>query len=136
MELRDRLATLRKERGYSLRELRGRIERETGEKMAISYLSSLERVGGAPSIETLTHIAAGYGLSVNALLAPVDLTGELSEDRYPQSLLDFVRTRGLDEDWLDALSSVQYRGERPDTEEEWAAVYGVLNLLSQRRAKR
>lgn len=133
MELKDRLAQLRRERGYTLRELRDRIEQETGERMAFSYLSSLERIGGTPSIETLMQIAAGYGLSLQALLAPVMFDDRLDDGRYPQSLLDFVHREGLDSNWLDTLASIQFRGERPSTTAEWAAIYGVLNLLPSRK---
>lgn len=133
MELKDRLAQLRRERGYTLRELRDRIERETGERMSFSYLSSLERVGGTPSIETLRQIAAGYGLSLQALLAPVDFDDRLTDGRYPQSLLDFVEREDLSRDWLDTLASIQFRGERPSTAAEWAAIHGVLNVLPSRK---
>jgi transcriptional regulator with XRE-family HTH domain len=133
MELKDRLKQLRTERKYTLRELSERIERETGVRMAFSYLSTLERVGGTPSLETLSHIAAGYGLSVQALLAPVDATGDLSDGRYPPGLLEFARKEELSDDWLDTLASVQFRGERPETMEEWSAIYGVLNLMSNRK---
>lgn len=133
MELKDRLAQLRRERKYTLRELRDRIERETGERMSFSYLSSLERVGGTPSIETLRQIAAGYGLSLQALFAPVDFDDRLTDSRYPQSLLDFVEREDLSRDWLDTLASIQFRGKRPSTASEWAAIYGVLYLLPSRK---
>ncbi|MEA2498883.1 MAG: hypothetical protein QOH26_1288 [Actinomycetota bacterium] len=135
MELKDRLAELRRLRGYSLRELRERIERATGERMAISYLSSLERLGGTPSVESLTRIAAGYGLTVQDLLEPVDFSGNQTDSRYPQSLLDFVDDRKLGPDWLETLSRIEYRGNRPDSEDEWNAIYSVLKLLSNRRTE-
>jgi transcriptional regulator with XRE-family HTH domain len=137
MDLKERLRTLRAERGYSLRELSERIERETGERMSFSYLSELERLGGTPSIDVLTKIAAGYGLSVQALLAPVGMTGNLSDDRYPPGLLEFANAAKLDADWLDTLASVQFRGERPATAEEWKAVFnvldGVINLMASQK---
>lgn len=132
MELKDRLAELRRERGYTLRELRDRIERETGERMAFSYLSSLERLGGTPSIDTLMQIAAGYGLSLQALLAPVAFADRLADGRYPPSLEEFANQQNLDGDWLDTLASIQFRGERPSTAAEWGAIYGVLNVLPSR----
>lgn len=133
MELKDRLAQLRHERKYTLRELRDRIEQETGERMSFSYLSSLERIGGTPSIETLMQIAAGYGLSLQALLAPVAFDDRLTDGRYPQSLLDFAEREGLSRDWLDTLASIQFRGVRPQSVDEWAAIYGVLNVLPSRK---
>lgn len=133
MELKDRLAQLRREREYTLRELRDRIERETGERMSFSYLSSLERVGGTPSIETLMQIAAGYGLSLQALLAPVVFADRLTDGRYPPSLVEFAQKERLNPDWIDTLASIQFRGERPSTTAEWAAIYGVLNVLPSRK---
>lgn len=135
MELKNRLTQLRRERGYTLRELRDRIERETGERMSFSYLSSLERVGRTPSIEALTHIAAGYGISVQALLAPVDFDEALASSRYPPSLLEFAGQQNLSSDWLDTLASIQFRGERPSTVTEWAAIYGVLYVLPSGKGK-
>lgn len=132
MELKDRLATLRRSRGYSLRELRERIEKQTGEKMAVSYLSSLERLGGSPTMEALTRIAAGYDMSVKDLLEPVEGYGSPS---YPQTLVDFARDRDLDDDWIETLARIQYRGNRPDSPEEWEAIYGVLKLLSSQNTR-
>jgi transcriptional regulator with XRE-family HTH domain len=133
MDLKERLRALRAERGYSLRELSDRIERETGERMSFSYLSSLERVGGTPSIDTLSNIAAGYGLSVQALLAPVEINDHLSDTRYPPGLQRFVEDEGLGSDWLDTLASVQFRGERPSTPEGWHAIYAVLNYVAPQK---
>lgn len=135
MELKDRLTQLRQERGYTLRELRDRIERETGDRMSFSYLSSLERVGRTPSIEALTHIAAGYGLSVQALLAPVGFDEALSAERYPPSLVEFMDQEEVDADWLDTLASIQFRGERPSTADEWRAIYGLLKVLPSGKEK-
>lgn len=129
MNLQERLAQLRKARGYSLRELRDRIERETGEAMAISYLSALERVGRTPSIDTLTRIAAGYGMSLQELLAPVDTVGEPEAQRYSPSFDAFARKQNLDVADKEDLWRIQYRGARPETEDDWNLLYLTLNKI-------
>lgn len=133
MELKDRLAALRRSRGYSLRELRERIERETGEVMAISYLSALERVGRTPSVETLARIAAGYGMTLQELLAPVAVAGRPDAPRYSPSFDAFAAKRGLDPTEKEELWRVQYRGTRPETEEDWELLYATLNAIGKRR---
>lgn len=136
MELRERLATLRRERGYSLRELRQRIEDRTGEQMAISYLSALERVGRAPSIEALGRIAAGYEMSLTELLAPTDLSGEIgSISDLPPGLERIVRNRGLSDKDVAELSRIEFRGRRPQTEQEWELILSALNVLPERKDK-
>lgn len=135
MELKERLAKLRSERGFSLRELREKVEEATGQKIAISYLSSLERVGGAPSVDTLAALAAGYGISVEALLAPVKIHDE-QVDRYPEGLLELRTKESLGQDWMDTLTSIQFRGERPESYEEWQLIYWALKSFSVRKEAR
>jgi transcriptional regulator with XRE-family HTH domain len=133
MELKDRLAGLRRSRGYTLRELRERIERETGEVMAISYLSALERVGRAPSIETLARIAAGYGMTLRELLGPVEIAGGSADPGYSPSFDSFAERRNLDATEKEELWRVQYRGARPETEADWELLYATLNAIDKRR---
>ena len=134
MELKERLATLRRSRKYSLRELRERIERESGEAMSISYLSELERRGGTPSMEVLTRIAAGYGMTVRDLLAPVELDETPVEPLYSPEFKSFARRRGLDETEMEELWRVVYRGNRPETEDDWDLLYSALNVIDNRRS--
>ena len=135
MDLRERLTQLRKSRGYSLRELRDRIDRETGEAMAISYLSALERVGRTPSIDTLTRIAAGYDMTVQELLGPVVTTGKPEAPRYSPSFDVFARKWNLDESDKEDLWRIQYRGARPETEDDWDLLYLMLKKIEQGRGK-
>lgn len=129
MELRDRLAELRRDEGLTLRQLRDRIEERTGEKISISYLSELERLDTMPSVDTLAKIARAYNMSVGDLLASVDFFEELSEARYPKSLREFIRSEGLDPDWAATLARIEFRGQRPQSEDDWRAVYSVLKAL-------
>lgn len=133
MKLRDRLAELRRERGLTLRELRDRISERTGEKLSISYLSELERTDAVPSVETLAKVSAGYGMSLYDLLAPVDspvdFSGKGTEARYPKALRTLKEKNEIDEDWLETLARIEYRGRRPRTEDEWLAIYRMLRAF-------
>lgn len=60
MKLKERLAGLRSERDYTLKELRDRIEASTGAKISISYLSELERTDTSPPLETLAQIGRAH----------------------------------------------------------------------------
>ncbi len=133
MKLRDRLAELRRERGFTLRKLRDNIQERTGEKLSISYLSELERTNAVPSIDTLAKVSAGYGMSLYDLLAPVDSPVDFSERgseaRYPKALRTLKNNDEIDEEWLETLARIEYRGRRPQTEDEWLAIYRVLRAF-------
>jgi transcriptional regulator with XRE-family HTH domain len=130
VELKDRLAALRRERGLSLRQLREQIETKTAERIAVSYLSSLERLDATPSVEVLTKIAAGYGMTVQELLAPVDFTGESQPGDLPSGLQEFARANpNLSADQIHSLARVEFRGARPETAAEWEQLYKVLDAL-------
>ncbi len=136
MELRERLAELRREEGLTLRQLRDRIEALTKERISISYLSEIERLDTTPSIDTLAKIARAYDISVADLLAPVDFFEERTEAQYPKSLRAFLAHEGLHPDWAMTLSRIEFRGHRPQSEDDWRAVYSVLKALIPDREKR
>jgi XRE family transcriptional regulator, regulator of sulfur utilization len=129
MRLNDRLRELRKERGLTLRELRDRIEERTGGKLSISYLSELERTDATPSVETLARVAGGYGISVQDLLAPVEFFTVDSEARYPDVLVALKDGGKIEEEWLDTLARIEFRGQRPQSADEWLAIYSMLRAF-------
>lgn len=133
MQLRHRLAELRRERDITLRELRERISERTGERLSISYLSELERLDTAPSIETLGRVAAGYDLSLYDLLAPVDspvdFSGGATDAQYPAALRALIASGEIDKEWARTLARIEFRGRRPDSEVEWRAIYSTLNAF-------
>jgi transcriptional regulator with XRE-family HTH domain len=129
MRLSDRLRELRKERGLTLRELRDRIEERTGGKLSISYLSELERTDATPSVETLARVAGGYGISVQDLLAPVEFFTVDSEARYPEALVALKDDGKIEEEWLDTLARIEFRGQRPQNTDEWLAIYSMLRVF-------
>ena len=133
MELRHRLAELRRERAITLRELREQISDRTGERLSISYLSELERLDTVPSVETLGKVAAGYDLSLYDLLAPVDspvdFSGVATDAQYPAALRQLIESGEIDEEWARTLSRIEFRGRRPDSQAEWRAIYSTLNAF-------
>jgi XRE family transcriptional regulator, regulator of sulfur utilization len=135
MKLKDRLRELRKERDLTLRELRDLIEERTGGKLSISYLSELERKEAVPSVETLARVAGGYGISLQDLLAPVDFYEVDNEARYPKGLLKLKEDRQIEDDWIDTLARIEFRGQRPETEDEWLALYGMLKAFIEPKLK-
>lgn len=141
MRLRDRLAELRKERGWSLRELRDRVAAATGERLSISYLSELERAERVPSVDILARLARGYDLTLQQLLAPVEFSGTDAAQwpphaPYPPVLARLGAEGRIPAEWLGTLAQVEFRGHRPETEDEWIALYGMLKLLLEPKARR
>lgn len=135
MKLRDRLAELRREHGVTLRDLRDRIEEKTGAKLSISYLSEMERTDTMPSVETLARIAKGYNLSLQDVLAPVDFFQSATDAQYPQSLRELAAKQKIDPDWLATLARIEFRGQRPQTEAEWLAIYSMLKAFIEPKLK-
>jgi transcriptional regulator with XRE-family HTH domain len=133
MELRERLAQLRQSRNYKLRELREAIEAATGESMALSYLSTLEKENRTPSIDTLTKIAAGYGMSLRELLGPVVLPGA-PQRQYSQTFEEVAAERGMSDAEKEELYQFEFRGKRPETKEDWDLLYSVLKTIEKRGA--
>lgn len=129
MKLNQRLAELRREEGLTLRELRERIEQRTGDRLSVSYLSELERSANVPPLETIARLAQGYDLTLADLLDPVDLFDERTQASYSKSLRDFIAHQGLDSEWAAALSRIEFRGQRPDSDSEWQAIYGMLRAF-------
>jgi len=139
MQLRDRLAELRRERDLTLRALRERVLERTGAVLSISYLSELERTDALPSLETLARLARAYDLSPQDLLAPVDLPagdpalGDVGAGdalaQYPPGLRALITRRTVTPEWAAALARIEFRGQRPRTEDEWQAIYGLLKAF-------
>jgi transcriptional regulator with XRE-family HTH domain len=100
--------------------------------MAISYLSALERVERTPSIDTLTRIAAGYGMTIQELLGPVGSELKSNPASHSDSLEAVAKRRGLTNAEKEGLLQLQYRGRRPETEDEWEAILSVLSVLPDR----
>jgi hypothetical protein len=88
-----------------------------------------------PSVETLARVAGGYGISLQDLLAPVDFYEVDTEARYPKGLLKFKENRQIEDDWVDTLARIEFRGQRPETEGEWLALYSMLKAFIEPKLK-
>ena len=135
MKLNERLAELRRESGLTLRELRDRIAGRTGDRVSVSYLSELERTDSVPPMDTLLRIAQGYDLTLGDLLAPVDFFADPTEASYPRSLRAFMAKQPVEPEWASVLSRIEFRGQRPDTDSEWQAIYAMLRAFLEPKEK-
>jgi len=147
MQLRNRLAELRRDRGWTLRALRERVLERTGAVLSISYLSELERTDALPSLEMLARLARAYDLSPQDLLAPVDLPagdpalgeaggaaggaagGGDALAQYPPGLRALIARGTVTPEWAGTLARIEFRGQRPRSEDEWQAIYGLLKVF-------
>ncbi|MGI8856186.1 MAG: helix-turn-helix domain-containing protein [Thermomicrobiales bacterium] len=129
MKLNDRLAELRREHGLTLRGLRDRIAERTGAQLSISYLSELERKDSLPSMEMLGRLARGYDVSLHDLLAPVDFFSQDGSGQYPKALGELVESGMISDEWAITLSRIEFRGRRPESEDEWQAIYSMLKAF-------
>jgi transcriptional regulator with XRE-family HTH domain len=133
MKVCDRLAELRRERGYTLRTLRDRIQERTSQQVSISYLSELEHGQSSPTTDLLEAIARSYDMSSADLLAPTDFVQGVTDAHLPPGLLELQGE--IERDWLETLSRIEFRGQRPETAQEWRAIYGVLRVVIEPKLK-
>lgn len=125
-----RIHDLRESRGLSIAEL----ARKSG--VAKSYVSQLES-GEAdnPSLEAVRKIAAGLGVRVSDLIGEEE-SGEPRAGKLPPGLEAFRRSAGrrgmpLAPEDVDMLLGLQYRGRRPETEEDFAFLYHAIKRTLQ-----
>lgn len=135
MRLRDRLKELRRARSYSLRELRDRIEDRAGERMAISYLSELERLETTPSVEVLSRIAKGYDMTLQDLIDPVQFEDNPAPPVYPPSLIAYQKEYNVDDDDIAALARLEYRGHQPTTPEGWRVLHSAFAMFQKEKER-
>lgn len=127
MQLYERFRALRQERGLRLKDV--------ADQMCISvpYLSDLERGRTNPSLDTLTQIAAAYGITVRDLLTGIEGYGAQTLGALPTGLAalvaDPVLGAHLTPDWVQTLSRIELRGRRPRTKQEWYEVYMHLKRV-------
>ena len=109
-----RIRRLREERGWSLTELAERAG------ISRSYLYQIERGESTPTQEKIDQLAKALGA------LPSELFGEAPSIDIPDSLHAFAEQAGLGSAEVHMLAQIQYRGRRPNTQEEWRAIYSVI----------
>ena len=88
-------------------------------------MSQIERSADArPSAATLFSLANALGTSVAALLGNTEPDdGEGAELDIPDSLREFAEAEALPPADVRMLAQIRYRGEAPQTEEDWRFLY-------------
>ncbi len=110
-----RLRQMREDKGWSLSQLA-----ETA-KISRSYLAQIESGESIPTQAKIIQLANAFGA------LPSELLGETPENiNIPQSLKNFAQAANLGSADIQMLARIEYRGNRPNTEEEWKAIYSVI----------
>ena len=113
----QRLRQSREEKGLSLSELARQAQVSKG------YLSQIESgQTNRPSAQVLHRIASVLGTSVAALLG-MPVGGLNSEVMISDSLREFAQAEELDEEGVNMLARVRYRGRQPQTVDDWRYLY-------------
>lgn len=127
MELGDRIRELRKSKSATLKD----VGDDT--KLSVSYLSDVERGRTLPSLETLEGLAAYFEISLMDMLEGVDIAGEKSERSMPPGLPDLLKDKQwkneITDDWVNLLTKIELRGQRPRTKREWLELYLSLKRI-------
>lgn len=105
--------------------------------VAKSHLYKLEAGGlESPTLTTLTGIAGALGITLDELLKNPRRSGpraEPAERPIPPSLTKFIREwesehkATLPKDVVHSLATLQFRGKRPRTLEDWRMIYAVVD---------
>ena len=141
MNVCDRIRELRKEKKFTLTEVRDKLKNYFGEDNALSvpYLSEVERGISTPSIKTLEKLAKVFDLSLSELLSGVEFEKEELDTKLKKipeksqytfkEFLKLVKTMDkveLDESWINTLLKIEYRGKHPESVEGWLDIYRAL----------
>lgn len=116
----ERIKARREALGWSL----SKLAEEAG--VSKGYLWSLEKgeVKSRPSGPTLDRIAEALGVTMSDLLGRGLLT-EPSQQR-PPDLLQFAEQANLPDTDIEMLASVNFRGQRPRTVQDWGFLYSAI----------
>ena len=128
MNLSQKIRKLRKEKGFSLNKL--------AEIAGISkaYLSQLENnVSKQPSAEILFKIATALGTTIADLLEkPVRVYSDDFQE-VPDGLRELIDERGetldIREEDVKMLMSIRYRGNQPETPEDWEHILRTIRIV-------
>ena len=104
--------------------------------VAKSHMYKLEAGGlESPTVTTLDGIAGALGITLDELLGNARRAGgrtEPAERPIPPSLVQFVREwetehkAKMPKDVVHSLATLQFRGKRPRTLEDWRVIYAVV----------
>ena len=123
MGLPEKIVKFRTEKGLSS----GQLAEEAGVSRA--YLWQLETGGkSSPSLQILQRLSNVLGVSVSELC---DVPQEpVQTVALPPGLIKFVQTRaqalGVRKQDIDTLKNTRFRGQQPDTPEDWELLFLFL----------
>lgn len=113
-----RIRQLREKANMSLTDL----SRESG--ISRGYLHLIEKGDSNPTQDKLVAIANALGILVSELIGEIRGLEDLQD--IPDSLRQFAEEKGLPHKDVVMLSQINYRGQKPQTKEEWRLLYNVI----------
>jgi transcriptional regulator with XRE-family HTH domain len=125
MILGDRLREIRIQQGLKL----SQVAKSTG--LSISFLSDLELGRGAPSLDTLSKLAACYDISMSDIMQNVD-GWQKTNARLAPGISDLIETGEISESVAQDLNRIELNGRRPKTAQEWRMVLQLLSFIIYR----
>ena len=111
-----RIRRLREEQGWSLTELANRAG------ISRSYLAQIESGQSTPTEDKILKLADALGALPSELLG--EQPGSLAD--APPSLREFADQMKLGSAEVQMLAQIEYRGKKPNTIQEWKAIYSVI----------
>lgn len=127
MTIGQRLREIRREKGLTLKQL------ADSSGLTLTYLSDVERDQTRPSLKALLRIASALEVSMADLLSGVEEFGTATDEALPAGLRELkddpTMADQLDDDWLQTLQRLNYRGKRPQTKEEWREIFMYLRRI-------
>lgn len=128
-DLGRRIRERREKLGLTLTELHQRSG------ISKSYLSNLETrpEHSKPSAKTLYAIGKALNVTMSELLGEALISTPPTD--IPPTLRSFADARGLTEPEVQMLAGIQLRGERPESQEQWAYIYNSIRMTLEDRAE-
>ena len=124
MKLGQQLRSLRKEKNLTLKDLSELAD------LSVPYLSDMERGAVNPSVESLKKVAEAFNMTVRDILSGVEKLGESGYSSYPEGFESFLKdpdfSEEINDEWIDFLMNMKFRGIQPTSKREWIELY--LNL--------
>lgn len=95
------------------------------------YLSQIENTPDKQiSAEKLYQIAQALEVTMGQLMGKEVVLKQHAE--VPSSLLAFAEKNGLQEEQIQMLANIKYRGQQPSSEKEWETIYLAIKSSIQR----
>lgn len=127
MTIGQRLREIRRERELTLKQIADKSV------LTLTYLSDVERDQTRPSLKSLLRIAGALEVSMTDLLNGVEEFGKATDEALPAGLRELkddpALAGQLDDEWLQTLQRLNYRGKRPQTKEEWREIFMYLRRI-------